>query len=48
MLPEDHPSHGAKDTFYLVDRAPEGKSTMFWSESDATENSGVRVRNGTY
>ena len=44
--PEDHPSRSAKDTFYLVDRAPEGKEHHVLGESDVllrTQTSGVQV-----
>ena len=32
--PEDHPSRSAKDTFYVVDNAPEGKEVHVQGESD--------------
>ena len=32
--PEDHPSRSARDTFYVVDNAPEGKETHVQGESD--------------
>ena len=44
--PEDHPSRSAKDTFYVEDRAPEGKATHVLGESDVllrTQTSGVQV-----
>ncbi|WP_314945923.1 phenylalanine--tRNA ligase subunit alpha [Olsenella uli] len=44
--PEDHPSRSAKDTFYVVDNAPEGKETHALGESDVllrTQTSGVQV-----
>ncbi len=44
--PEDHPSRSAKDTFYVVDNAPEGKPTHVLGESDVllrTQTSGVQV-----
>ncbi len=44
--PEDHPSRSAKDTFYLVDNAPEGKESHVLGESDIllrTQTSGVQV-----
>lgn len=44
--PEDHPSRSAKDTFYVVDNAPEGKQTHVLGESDVllrTQTSGVQV-----
>jgi len=45
--PEDHPSRSAKDTFYVVDNAPEGKESHVLGESDVllrTQTSGVQVR----
>ena len=44
--PEDHPSRSAKDTFYVVDNAPEGKESQVLGESDEllrTQTSGVQV-----
>lgn len=44
--PEDHPSRSAKDTFYVEDRAPEGKAQHVLGESDVllrTQTSGVQV-----
>ena len=44
--PEDHPSRSAKDTFYVVDNAPEGKEKHVLGESDVllrTQTSGVQV-----
>ncbi len=44
--PEDHPSRSAKDTFYVVDNAPEGKESHVQGESDVllrTQTSGVQV-----
>ncbi len=44
--PEDHPSRSAKDTFYVVDNAPEGKQTHVQGESDIllrTQTSGVQA-----
>ena len=44
--PEDHPSRSARDTFYVVDNAPEGKETHVQGESDIllrTQTSGVQV-----
>ena len=44
--PEDHPSRSAKDTFYVVDNAPEGKESHVLGESDVllrTQTSGVQV-----
>ncbi|WP_303133415.1 phenylalanine--tRNA ligase subunit alpha [uncultured Olsenella sp.] len=44
--PEDHPSRSAKDTFYVEDRAPEGKVQHVLGESDVllrTQTSGVQV-----
>ncbi|MCR4869993.1 MAG: phenylalanine--tRNA ligase subunit alpha, partial [Atopobiaceae bacterium] len=44
--PEDHPSRSAKDTFYMVDNAPEGKESHVLGESDVllrTQTSGVQV-----
>ncbi|MGI6756011.1 MAG: phenylalanine--tRNA ligase subunit alpha [Atopobiaceae bacterium] len=44
--PEDHPSRSAKDTFYVEDRAPEGKPHHVLGESDVllrTQTSGVQV-----
>lgn len=44
--PEDHPSRSARDTFYLKDRAPEGKEVHVQGESDVllrTQTSGVQV-----
>ena len=44
--PEDHPSRSAKDTFYVVDNAPEGKEVHVQGESDVllrTQTSGVQV-----
>lgn len=44
--PEDHPSRSAKDTFYVVDNAPEGKETHVQGESDIllrTQTSGVQA-----
>ena len=44
--PEDHPSRSAKDTFYVVDNAPEGKERHALGESDVllrTQTSGVQV-----
>ena len=44
--PEDHPSRSAKDTFYVVDNAPEGKEAHVLGESDVllrTQTSGVQV-----
>ena len=32
--PEDHPSRSARDTFYVVDNAPEGKEKHVQGESD--------------
>ena len=43
--PEDHPSRSARDTFYVVDNAPEGKETHVQGESDIllrTQTSGVQ------
>lgn len=44
--PEDHPSRSAKDTFYVVDNAPEGKEAHVQGESDIllrTQTSGVQA-----
>jgi phenylalanyl-tRNA synthetase alpha chain len=44
--PEDHPSRSARDTFYVVDNAPEGKESHVQGESDVllrTQTSGVQV-----
>ncbi len=44
--PEDHPSRSGKDTFYVVDNAPEGKEAHVLGESDVllrTQTSGVQV-----
>ncbi len=44
--PEDHPSRSARDTFYVVDNAPEGKEIHVQGESDVllrTQTSGVQV-----
>ncbi|RVU97252.1 phenylalanine--tRNA ligase subunit alpha [Coriobacteriales bacterium OH1046] len=44
--PEDHPSRSSKDTFYVVDNAPEGKEGHVLGESDVllrTQTSGVQV-----
>ena len=44
--PEDHPSRSARDTFYIVDNAPEGKEVHVQGESDVllrTQTSGVQV-----
>lgn len=44
--PEDHPSRSAKDTFYVVDNAPEGKEVHVQGESDIllrTQTSGVQA-----
>ncbi|MDD5800449.1 MAG: phenylalanine--tRNA ligase subunit alpha [Coriobacteriales bacterium] len=44
--PEDHPSRSSKDTFYVVDNAPEGKEHHVLGESDVllrTQTSGVQV-----
>ncbi|WP_130812951.1 phenylalanine--tRNA ligase subunit alpha [Olsenella sp. Marseille-P4559] len=44
--PEDHPSRSARDTFYVVDNAPEGKEVHVQGESDIllrTQTSGVQV-----
>ena len=44
--PEDHPSRSARDTFYVVDNAPEGKPAHVRGESDVllrTQTSGVQV-----
>ena len=44
--PEDHPSRSARDTFYVVDNAPEGKEQHVRGESDVllrTQTSGVQV-----
>lgn len=44
--PEDHPSRSAKDTFYVVDNASEGKDAHVLGESDVllrTQTSGVQV-----
>lgn len=44
--PEDHPSRSSKDTFYVVDNAPEGKEAHVLGESDVllrTQTSGVQV-----
>ncbi len=44
--PEDHPSRSAKDTFYVVDNASEGKDAHVFGESDVllrTQTSGVQV-----
>lgn len=44
--PEDHPSRSSKDTFYVEDRAPEGKKSHVLGESDVllrTQTSGVQV-----
>jgi phenylalanyl-tRNA synthetase alpha chain len=44
--PEDHPSRSARDTFYVVDNAPEGKEAHVQGESDVllrTQTSGVQV-----
>ena len=44
--PEDHPSRSAKDTFYVVDNAPEGKERHVQGESDIllrTQTSGVQA-----
>ncbi len=45
-VPEDHPSRSSKDTFYVVDNAPEGKEQHVLGESDVllrTQTSGVQV-----
>ena len=45
--PEDHPSRSARDTFYVVDNAPEGKETHVQGESDIllrTHTSSIQVR----
>lgn len=44
--PEDHPSRSARDTFYVEDRAPEGKAAHVQGESDVllrTQTSGVQI-----
>ena len=44
--PEDHPRRSGKDTFYVVDNAPEGKESHVLGESDVllrTQTSGVQV-----
>ena len=44
--PEDHPSRSARDTFYVVDNAPEGKEKHVQGESDVllrTQTSGVQI-----
>lgn len=44
--PEDHPSRSARDTFYVVDNAAEGKPERVRGESDVllrTQTSGVQV-----
>lgn len=44
--PEDHPSRSARDTFYVVDNAPEGKEAHVQGESDVllrTQTSGVQA-----
>ena len=44
--PEDHPSRSAKDTFYVVDNAPEGKEPLVLGDSDVllrTQTSGMQV-----
>lgn len=44
--PEDHPSRSARDTFYVVDNAPEDKPAHVQGESDVllrTQTSGVQV-----
>lgn len=44
--PEDHPSRSARDTFYVVDNAPEDKPVHVQGESDVllrTQTSGVQV-----
>lgn len=44
--PEDHPSRSSKDTFYVVDNAPEGKTQHVLGESDVllrTQTSGVQI-----
>lgn len=44
--PEDHPSRSARDSFYVVDRAPEGKAPLILGDSDVllrTQTSGMQV-----
>ena len=44
--PMDHPSRSARDTFYVVDNAPEGKEVHVQGESDVllrTQTSGVQA-----
>ena len=44
--PENHPSRSAKDSFYIVDNAPEGKPELQLGDSDVllrTQTSGMQV-----
>ena len=44
--PENHPSRSAKDSFYIVDNAPEGKPPLQLGDSDVvlrTQTSGMQV-----
>ena len=44
--PENHPSRSAKDSFYVVDNAPEGKPPLILGDSDLllrTQTSGMQV-----
>ncbi len=44
--PENHPSRSAKDSFYVVDNAPEGKPPLQLGDSDVllrTQTSGMQV-----
>ena len=44
--PENHPSRSAKDSFYIVDNAPEGKKPLQLGDSDVllrTQTSGMQV-----
>ena len=44
--PENHPSRSAKDSFYIIDNAPEGKPALQLGDSDVllrTQTSGMQV-----
>ncbi len=44
--PENHPSRSARDSFYIVDNAPEGKEPLILGDSDVllrTQTSGMQV-----
>ena len=44
--PADHPSRSARDSFYVVDNAPEGKEPLILGDSDVllrTQTSGMQV-----